>query len=478
VLWATGPNADGTIHEYEAKDFDTYGFYIDPPYCDKPGAYPTPGIFRVQHRGSSAQSLPIDYEGVIPIVTVQGGELEKVFADQDPVLDLVKTSIDLSYYWDSTRPDPDVGQKITSPYVATTATHAKIKQATKTIKVTSAYPPYTLDDVLSDGVVTVYFGALKDTVPAFDKDAAGAKKGYIAVKKYMQVVEVVVKDLGGAFAFDDETEIFAIGGTMPKELDEKLASVTFDVAYQPITAGGADKEKTEEVEHQTKTWTQFKNNVAYAIRVGNITTSAQPVNWAAAGTVKTAAKSLGQVRSGWEAWDVDILDYDEDGYWKLWLEYVPLEYLKAIAGADPAYNARVDVNLPVATFDEAAVRVRPGLNAGYEQAAQAMLPYKSAPVPMTQNWLDIVTDKWVFSATYTLDRDTKTRYFGFTTGMFQQGYRSAGDVINLTGGLSAGVLPASGQVIEVRDWSLPVYYRGFDISDEDGVVVRIIRTRD
>jgi hypothetical protein len=475
ALWADGPNK-GDIVEYTAAEFTANGFSISPNILDEPGAYPAPGQFRVVHKDSpNVQSQEIDYEGVIPILGVTGGTVDKLYADQNPLTKLIGTPIKLNYMWDSTVPSSG---KATAPYnLGTVTVTPTTKYYDTTIYMNSAYPLWDMVNIASTNKVNVKFGYIKGTSTQTKKD------GTIAVTEYMQVVDIqVATPLDPEFFVYDDDVAYAVApaataAAMPKDLDKLLEKVSFNVTYQK---GKAGQSGNNPIEPGTVTWKEFKDNVAFAKLAlsgqgpnagGNIPGSANPINWGNDGQTKANREA----KQGWTEADILIID-DDDTTWKIWLEYVPREYLLSIGGtptgAGAAYVARVDVRIPVAEFqNEITVKSRHGLD-------QALIPYHSTPlIPMTDDWLNVIADRWVLTGQYNLgSRKLEPRVITWASSLFHYGNDSGGAGINLLAKtLSGNASWASYSVQTERDFALPIYYRGELAEQDDTVQVEIFR---
>jgi hypothetical protein len=485
ALWADGPN-QGQIIEYTADQFEANNFFISPNILDEPGAYPAPGDFRVVHKYSgNVQSQSIDYEGVIPITGVTGGTVAKLYADQNPLRTLIGQPIKLNYIWDS--PPRSNSNKITAPYVLTPVTISAItKYDDKTIYMNSAYPLWDLKNIASTSKVNVYFGYIKNP-----NTPNAQRQGTISVTDYMQVVDIQVATPldPDFFVYDDDVKYAvapaATASAMPADLNKLLDKVSFNVSYQK---GAAGKSGNNDIEPGTVTWAQFKENVAFAKSALQITGNG-PMQGPSAGTNIDDPTAMFQVNWGndgsrdanreakqnWPEAKILIID-DEDTTWKLWLEYVPREYLIGVSGlADVnagAYVARVDIRVPVAEFqNEITVKSRHGLD-------QALIPYHSTqPIPMNDNWLNVIADRWVLTGQYNLgSRKLEPRVITWASSLFHYGYDSNGGGINLLAKtLSGNASWASYSIQTERDFALPIYFRGETATEDDTVLVEIFR---
>ena len=475
ALWASGPD-QGQIITYTYDQFADKGFSISPNVLDEPGTFPTPGQFYVVHKDSpNVQSQSIDYEGVIPILGVTGGTVDKLYADQNPLTKLIGQPIKLNYMWNNTRPSSG---KATVPYSLTppTATPGVTQYADKTILMNSSYPLWDLTNIATTSKVNVYFGK---------KLGTAVKTGTISVTDYMQVVDIQVGTMDPDFFVYDDDVVYASkpaakAGDMPKGLNDLLDLVTFKVTYQKGKAGASGNNP---VETDTVTWAQFKDNVAFAKNAlsgqgpsggSNIPGSANPVEW----STDAATKATREAKDGWQEADILRIN-DEDGAWGIWLEYVPREYLLGISGIAPtgAYVGMVNVRIPVATFsNEIKVASRHGLS-------QARLPYSMSEVDMNDNWLNVIADRWVLTAQYDLPgRKLEPRVVKWASSLLTYGHHSAGTKISLyaktlstaDGGVN-GNSWASYSVRTERDFALPIYFRGETATEEDTVLVEVFR---
>ena len=481
ALWADGPNA-GQIIEYTHDQFATNGFSISPNFCDEPGFYPVPGEFRVVHKSSDVYSQAIDYEGVIPILGVTGGTLDKLYADQNPLMALIGQSIKLNYMWNTVVSRPSNNAKQSGPYVLTpiTVTPNVTQYADRTIYINSAYPLWDLRDAAANSKVNVYFGKIKNT-------AAALHAGTITVKDYMQVVDIQVATPldPDFFVYDDDIQ-FAVktaglASAMPSDLDKLLEKISFKVTYQKGKAGAGSTNEPEV--GKIITWKEFKDNVAFARSSlsgavqgpsgGDNIPDTTLINWGNDG--KEDAKR--EAKYGWPEAEILIID-DEDTTWKIWLEYVPREYLINISGVPTggAYVARVPVRIPVATFqNEITVKSRFGLS-------QALLPYQSAVGPMNENWMNVIKDMWVLTGQYNLgSRKLEPKVIKWASSLLTYGYHSGGTNINLVAKTLSDRWPseymswASYSVKTERDFALPIYFRGETATEDDTVLVEIFR---
>jgi hypothetical protein len=475
VLWDTG-----TLEkDIPASDFADRGFTASPNYCDEPGDYAggAAGKFYVVHVGSpNVYSQAIAYKGVIPVLNITKGKVDKLYADEDPTLRLNKAKLTLNYIWDSANP-------YTSPPPAAISTPTAVTDK-KDIYMNSAYPPWDLNGIATTNQVNVYIGSLAG--------AAGTNPvtGKIDVTDYMQAVGVAVQTPlpDDFYAYDDEIEIVNTtpsATTFPEELDAKLEAnnVKFNVTYQSGKAGSGSTKPTET---QEKTWKEFKDNVAYARTVlGNLdnANSVNPVNWGNAGFVKDGTTVKGAVVGvspafGWENSAIDILNYSEDvtieaganrgaATWTFWLEYVPKEYLLGVAGTHTAYVDRVYIDMPIATFqNEIVIDQR-------NKLPQALLPYAAGDVAMTDDWMNVINDRWVLTGKYQLGSRKLEKAVDWVSDYFYYGYKSLGTVITLDAPTLSGITVASFSVETERDFSLPVYYRGETQTQDDSVLVEV-----
>jgi hypothetical protein len=492
VLWETGPDAQ-TIKKYTKAEFEELGFSASPAYCDEPG---TPdgrapgsafsGEFHIVHIGSpNIQSEAIPYKGVIPVLTVTGGKVPKLYADEPPALRLKGTKITLGYMYEkATKANPDLPYTVPPP---SSINPADAVPATKDIYMNSAYPLWDMNNIATgndkDGYkVNVHIGKIKS-------GGTNLKSGTITVAEYMQVVGVAVQTpLPDDFwAYDDEIEIVNTtpsATTFPEELDTKLtdSNVKFNVTYQSGKAGSGSTKPTET---QEKTWAEFKANVKYAHAVQNIdpNNSAKPINWGNNGFVKDGSTIKGAVVGvtppfGWENSAIDILNYSEDitieagtyrgaATWTFWLEYVPKEYLLGAAGTDTAYVDRVYIDMPIATFqNEIEIKQRNSL-------PEALLPYHTGDTEMTDDWMNVINDRWVLMGKYQVGRTKLDKPVDWVSDYFYYGYKSAGNKITLDAPTLSGITVASFAVETERGFSLPVYYRGETQTQDDSVTVTI-----
>jgi len=480
ALWADGPNA-GQIIEYKSDEFAANNFYISPNILDEPGAYPAPGDFRVVHKYSgTVQSQSIDYEGVIPITGVTGGSVDTLYADKNPLTTLIGTPIKLNYIWDS--PARTNSNKITAPYVLTPVTiSASTKYDDKTIYMNSAYPLWDLKNIADKNSVNLYFGYIKQP-----NTANAQKTGTISVKNYMQVVDIQVDtfDADKFFVYDDDVRFVTppVAGVsaIHKDLNALLDYVTFKVAYQK---GKAGQSGNNEVTWAPLTWAEFKENVAFAKSQltgqgpsagTNIPGSVDFVEWGNAG-LNTANRR--EAKAGWPEAPILFID-EEDTTWKINLEYVPRQYLLGISGTpltatgvDYAYVGHVNIRIPVAEFqNEITVKNRHGLS-------QAQIEYQTNDVPMTQNWLNAIADRWVLTGQYNLgSKKLDPKEITWASSLFQYGHESAGVNITLNAKtLSGNASWASFTVNTERDFALPIYFRGETATEDDTVLVEIFR---
>ena len=477
VLWADGPLA-GTIQDYTYDQFKDNGFSISPNFCDEPGAWPTPGDFRVVHKYSNVQSQSIDYEGVIPILDVSGGTLAKLYADQNPLMALIGQPITLQYMWNTvTRND---NTKQTTPYALTppTVTSGVTQFDKRTVYINSAYPLWDLKDAASKSKVNVYFGKIKG-------NAAALHAGTISVTDYMQVVDIQVATPldPDFFVYDDDVQYAVqtatLASKMPEDLDKLLEKISFKVTYQKGKAGASGTNEPEV--GKTITWKEFKDNVAFAKRAlsgqgpdgGDNIPDTKLINWGNDG--KESARR--EAKYGWPEADILIID-DEDTTWGIWLEYVPREYLINISGMPNggAYVARVPVRIPVATFqNEITVTNRHGLS-------QALLPYQTAVGPMNENWMNLIKDRWVLTGQYNLgSRKLEPKVIKWASSLLTYGYHSGGVNINLVAKTLSDrwtneyVSWASYSIKTERDFALPIYFRGEVADQDDTVQVEVFR---
>jgi len=195
-------------------------------------------------------------------------------------------------------------------------------------------------------------------------------------------------------------------------------------------------------------------------------------------TTQSPGKNLGEDTSDWAPYAVDILDYNDDSQWTVFLEYVPKEYLdkdKGVLGSSAvsAFVGTVRVDIPVATFD-GTIRVAKR----HDTHLLGLMEFKATPTELSEVALSEINDRWTFTATYRLNNQPITKTMNFTASMFYQGNYGLGshaavylndngalsrmDVISSpTNPITSGIKYLVNDQDDIsRNFPLPVRFRG------------------
>jgi len=494
VLYDNSPN----VKTYEGDEIRANGLYPSPDYCDTPGIGDDQiGRFFIAAYSGGAKSQKLEIPGVIPLASaeVTGGAPVKVYADQKP--DFSKVTVKGRYLYEYVLGVDDDGNPVVddSTWAAmclTTAPATVTKENGKIeyhdIPVTfGVYPPIVMDSgAVASGVAKVYIGANFASNPAVDGSTLSpsiTQTNKIDVDvdvNFYQLSGIVFKSFGGeGFVYDDDVDLYVNDDKDQNfanldEIDKLLKGSMFTVRYETRGAlPDPDPDGPKDI-----SWETFQERVKYALE----TYGSGFVEYSLANVIVGTDGKLAGGKPGDPTPVFNWNDDEGDPIWAINLQYVPKEYA---GGTSPnsSYTGYVDVDVPVFTFDQT---IKVGRRDNAPEPLTIVHEWKSAPVSFPPTLEDSIRDRWQLSATYRRGSEAKDKtkialasaYFaaGVSGRTNAAGVKVEKPNIDLIGtqafsrSVDLNYTPGNASTTQtLRDWPLPLSYRGTVVTDDETV---------
>jgi len=499
VTWS-----DGRATEFvDGKDAAENGFYTVPGYVDRygdgagenganldaSGRYTTestsPGYFRLAHKNGGVYSAEFPIYGSVPLALVlpgDGGGAEW-YSDSPP--DWSKIEIIGVYAWAADGENQATGSRSArytpaSGDIDGNTTYVNRKQMK--LLTTDTYPiQVNQPGSVTGKTVTVRYGDPAQTSPNVKTTSFTLGNYYVVT-----LVEAKSIDPNTLYLLEDDMTYRNIGSQSPevRPVSQKMINL-MTTAKPEFTVYYTDGKS------RTISWREFQANVLYR----NPEAAGDP-NMFFRYRVDGLKLRNGRTDLSQETWNNELtLNWNQDDYtWNIMMNYVGREW------GTEAYLGFVRVPIPVFEFSDlnAAQKKYPSSEvfARFQRSiATITQPWPANDVSATNNGDYVfrqVRDMWTLTAVYERQGIRKTETLAWKPGMLNYG-RASLNISQTSPGLQLndgkgqgggrGVISnwlenngnagfvASGMGAEVRDYYLPIYYRGNRLQDETEAVV-------
>jgi len=499
VTWS-----DGKAEFVEGKDAYEKGFYTVPGYVDRYGdgiglstnvdsngryvnESTSPGYFRLAHSNGGVYSNEFPLYGAIPLAYVIPGDAggSEWYSDRPP--DWSKIEIIGVYAWknDNTDTGGNRSARYTAALAAEDPNNETIFVNRKQMKLIASdtYPEITTWPGTATGkTITVTYGraSSSQTTPNLKTTKFTLGNFY-----WVTLIEAKAIDAETLYFLEDDLTYKNIGSQSPevKPVSQKMINL-MTTAKPRFTVYYTDG-KSRDIE-----WDEFRANVLYR----NPEAAADPNQFFVMRSQNTRPRRGKATTIAWN--NEETLDYDQDDYtWTFTMNYVPK------AWGTGAYTGWVDIPVPVfeLTALNAATKVYPSsqVYARFQRSVSPIdEPWPANEASATGEVNDIykqVKDMWKITGVYERSGVRKTETIKWNPSMLNYGRASqlltnngVGLELNdgRVGGGGRGVASnwleangpfvTSGNGIQIRDYYLPIYYRGERLQDETETVTVIL----